>query len=78
MTPARKSGLPVSPFEMHVAQTNGGCKEKAAAKKAAGCVQPPNACVAFKVATRTDVEAQNYFFFFAFFFFAFFAFFAMA
>jgi hypothetical protein len=73
MTPARKSGLPVSPFEMHVAQRKGGCKEMAA-----GCVQPPNACVAFKVATRTDVEAQNYFFFFAFFFFAFFAFFAMA
>jgi hypothetical protein len=55
------------------AAKKGGCKEMAA-----GCVQPPNACVAFKVATRTDVEAQNYFFFFAFFFFAFFAFFAMA
>jgi hypothetical protein len=48
-------------------------------QKAAGYVQPPNSCVAFKVATRTDVEARNYFFFFfAFFFFAFFAFFAMA
>jgi hypothetical protein len=42
-------------------------------KKAAGGFQPPNSCVARKVATPIYAEGRNYFFFFAFFFFAFLA-----
>jgi hypothetical protein len=51
--------LPAWPFKMHIAEAKGGWM-----------------CPAANLVRRTpscDVQAQNYFFFFAFFFFAFFA-----